>query len=336
MCTLQAVFLLVVLGELLALALSLAAAGVDGFRWVDFGLRSFLIQWVVLLSAGFLCQLRRRLSRLPVALAGALAFGLVMLVACLCLLAGDWLLLGQPAFDSGLLSDLLLAAIFAGVVLHYLFVQQQLSNQQQAEARARLQALQARIHPHFLFNSMNSIASLIATQPDTAERVLEDLCSLFRASLAEPGMVSLADELQLCRQYVEIESLRLGARLRVDWQVAAAVETRAAEIPMPRLLLQPLLENAIQHGIQPRPDGGRIEVGLQLEDVGSRPQLRVQVRNPLPDRAPPAQGNGLALANIAHRLRAGFGRAAEFQARQEDGHFYVTIRYPCSNQYRSK
>src|SRR5690606_24706291 len=123
----------------------------------------------------------------------------------------------------------------------YLYLQQQLNRQQQAELKARLDALQARMHPHFLFNSMNIIASLIATAPDKAEQAVEDLAELFRASLASADTeVSLGHELELCRRYLALESLRLGERLRVHWQD----EGVSPQLPIPLLTLQPLLENA--------------------------------------------------------------------------------------------
>ncbi|GAB3111443.1 sensor histidine kinase [Pseudomaricurvus hydrocarbonicus] len=332
MCSLQAVFLLVLLGELLALALTLADSGLGRFDWEGLGLRSFLMQWIVLLSAALLCPLRFRLSRLPAWLAGALCYLLVLGVTLLCSGLGLWGVDGWQDDDlDTLLGNLLLAAIFAGVVLRYLYVQQQWSNQQKAELSARLQALQSRIQPHFLFNSMNSIASLIATRPELAERLVEDLSSLFRASLAEPGLVALADELDLCHQYLEIEKTRLGDRLQVRWRVDPVLGEGSIPCRIPSLLLQPLLENAIQHGIQPLPEGGlvTIDVGLQGE------QLTLGVTNPVPgkvtetafghsgasinspDTATGSSGNRIALDNIRHRLQAYFGDAASFSAQFE-------------------
>jgi len=129
--------------------------------------------------------------------------------------------------------------------------------------RARLEALQARIRPHFLFNSLNSIASLIASDPERAELAVLDLSDLFRASLAKPGsLVAWRDELALARRYLSIEQYRLGARLELDWQVEGVPD----DLPIPQLTLQPLLENAILHGIQPRVEGGRVEVRARYVD----------------------------------------------------------------------
>lgn len=334
-CTLQAVFLLVILGELLALALTLADSGLAAFDWENLGVRSFLLQWIVLLSAALLCPLRFRLARLPAWLAGAACYALVLGVTLVCSLLGLWAMGGwQPEDGLKLLGNLILAAIFAGIVLRYLYVQQQWSNQQKAELRSRLQALQSRIQPHFLFNSMNSIASLIATEPDKAERMVEDLSSLFRASLAEPGLVPLAEELALCRQYLAIEQMRLGERLQLQWQIDAAVDSGARPCPVPSLLLQPLLENAVQHGIQSLAAGGLVSIAITLEDG----RVNILITNPMAasrSAGPAVLGNRMALGNIRHRLQAHFGTAATFRAEAEtdaDGgpRFVVRLSYPCS------
>lgn len=332
MCTLQAVFLLVMLGELLALALTLADSGLAAFDWEGLGFRSFLVQWIVLLSAAFLCPLRFRLSRLSPWLAGTVCYLLVLGVTLVCSLLGIWVTDGWQAEDGAVvLGNLILSAIFAGIVLRYLYVQQQWSNQQKAELRARIQALQSRIHPHFLFNSMNSIASLIASQPDKAERMVEDLSCLFRASLAEPGLVPLREELDLCRQYMDIEQIRLGDRLQVQWHIDETVESGHYPCPVPSLLIQPLLENAIQHGIQSLASGGRVTIDISLD--GGR--VNIQITNPVGDGERSANGNHMALANIDHRLQAHFGSVADFQVTTEPGvddlpaRFVARLSYPC-------
>lgn len=330
-CSLQAVFLLVVLGELLALALTLAGSSLSRFDWEQLGLKSFLIQWIVLLSAALLCPIRYWLSTLKLSVAGLISYSLVLLVTAICTQAGIWLLqLDNPDSKYLLASNVLLAMMFGGVVLRYLYVQQQWSNQQKAELQARIQALQSRIRPHFLFNSMNSIASLIGSDPDTAERLVEELCELFRASLAEPARVPLECELNLCRQYLDIESLRLGERLQIDWQIDPQVEAQMADWSIPSLLLQPLLENAIQHGIQPRLEGGCVQITLALDKV-SRPNLQIRVSNPLPVTVAEnhaQSGNHMALDNIEHRLQAYYGDRANFRVGIEGDRFVAAIGYP--------
>lgn len=328
LCTLQALFLLVLLGELLALSMSLVASGLSTMDWSGFGLRSFMIQWVVLLSAALLCPLRPWLAQVQPWVAGLSSFGVVMLVTGLCSAVGHFAMMREWPAAMVLLDHLVLAAIFAGVVLRFLYLQQQLHNQQKAELQARIQALQSRIQPHFLFNSLNSIASLIETDPEVAESMVEDLASLFRASLSEPGLISLQQELSLCRQYVGIEQRRLGQRLQVHWQIDDQVQAHLSEIKIPSLMLQPLLENAVHHGIQPLPDGG--EINLRLTRKGS--QLCIDVSNPVPaednTRLPHRQGNRMALENIQHRLQAHFGSAASFITREQGDQYRVEICYP--------
>src|SRR5690606_26697702 len=161
LCKVQAVFTLVIGGELLALALVLADSGLRPFNWQQLGIVSFLVQWVVLLCAAILCLLRSFLSRHSLLLAGCLSYGIVLLVTLVSSLAGQWLTQVQNVDWWGVGTHLLLAAIFGGIVLRYFYIQQQLLTQEEAELTARIQALQSRIRPHFLFNSMNSIVSLI-------------------------------------------------------------------------------------------------------------------------------------------------------------------------------
>jgi two-component system sensor histidine kinase AlgZ len=184
-----------------------------------------------------------------------------------------------------------------------------------------VQALQSRIRPHFLFNSMNSIASLIAIDPVAAETAVEDLAGLFRASLAQTSTeVSLADELDLCRRYLRIEQLRLGERLRVHWDVTAL----PADLPIPALSLQPLLENAIYHGIQMRADGGELSISGRYQ-AG---EVRLRVCNPLADATAPVRaGNRMALDNIGHRLRGLYGDGAGVEMQRRDREFCAELFY---------
>jgi two-component system sensor histidine kinase AlgZ len=322
LCNVQSVFTLVVGGELLALALVLADSGLQPFHWEQLGNVSFLVQWVVLLSAGLLCPLRPFLSRHSLLLAGFLSYSIVLLVTLGSSVVGqrlmgfgqvDWWMAG---------SHVLLAAIFGGIVLRYFYIQQQLLTQEEAELRARIQALQSRIRPHFLFNCMNSIVSLIGSDPDKAERVVEDLSDLFRASLAAPGQVPIAQELNLCRQYIRIEQLRLGSRLQMDWRVGELPE----HCMIPSLLLQPIVENAIYHGIQPRSQGGTVEISVEARDN----QLTIVVRNPLPRRTEPAvkPGNRMAMENIRNRLAAHYGDRASVRAEPQGEIFTTEIRCP--------
>jgi two-component system, LytTR family, sensor histidine kinase AlgZ len=310
LCSAQAVLLLVLVGELLALVLTIGASGLQQFSWERFGALSLFVQWTALLSAAVLCQLRKTLATWPRASAAGVGYGAMLAVAVLVDCGAQWVagpLMGAHDwhFDFWqLLDTTAISAVLGGIALRYLYVAQQLRERQRAELEARVEALQARIRPHFLFNTMNSIASLIGSDPAAAESAVEDLATLFRASLAQRSAeVTIADEVALCRRYLRIEQLRLGDRLQVEWQMDAV----PAGLPIPSLSVQPLLENAIYHGIQVRPQGGCIRIVGEYSDRW----VRFAITNPLPDDALSARGgNRMALDNIAHRLQALYGADA--------------------------
>lgn len=324
LCTGPSLLRLVVMAELLAFVLELNNGGLHGLRWVDFALTSLMVQWVTLASAACICRLRVVFMRWPLWLALLASYGLILALTFCFALMGQLFFLGYwwtelPIDWSSLGADLVVAAIFAGVGLHYFYLQQQLQRRERAELEARIQALQSRIRPHFLFNSMNSIASLIAMDAKRAERMVEDLCALFRASLSDAALVPVAQELALARRYLDMESARLGDRLQINWQLGSFPDTAL----IPSLLLQPLLENALYHGIGARREGGVLEIDVQ----GDSGQMRLMVRNPL-GQTEPKPGNGIALANIRERLAVHFGPKARCFAGVENGHFVVRISYP--------
>ncbi len=194
-----------------------------------------------------------------------------------------------------------------------------------ALAEARLQALTSRIRPHFLFNALNSVLSLIRTDPKKAETALENLAELQRALLSENRELStLKREMELARAYLDLEALRLGDRLQVDWRAANA----PGNARIPALILQPLLENAVCHGIEPLSEGGRIGV-----DIFTRQgELNLVVKNPCPPTAPPMAsgriGNRMALSNIRERLALHFDAQGRISIHQPAGSFTVQVVIP--------
>jgi two-component system sensor histidine kinase AlgZ len=332
LCNVQAVLFLVLVAELLAIVLELAARGVAGFGWESFALSSLFVQWTFLLSAVLLCQLRSRLVDWPLHWAASLCYGVIIAVVASASVLGQWLLAGALrgggswAVDSSqLLSHVLICAVLAGIALRYFYLTQQLRLRQRAELQARIQALQSRIRPHFLFNSMNIIASLIAVDQEAAETAVEDLAGLFRASLAEVETeVSLEEELELCRRYARIEQLRLGKRLHVQWQVSEV----PASLKVPSLSLQPLLENAIYHGIQQLPEGGVVTIAAAYQHG----ELCLSVSNPMPGGGSSNhQGNRLAQDNIHRRLQAIYGPKAGLTTTIEDQQHCAVMRYPVAD-----
>ena len=330
LCEARAVLVVVVVAQLMAIVLALAGSYYGAFSFERLALTSFFMQWVALTSAALLCMLRRHLNRLGPAWA---ATGVVILVvldtllfSVLARLVLAWalpdLLSERALLAQHVWINVAIAAILAGGVMRYFYVQEQLRIKEQAELEARIQALQSRIRPHFLFNSMNIISSLIAVDPEAAEQAVEDLARLFRASLRETGIqVTLKEELDLCKRYARIEKLRMGERLRLEWQV----QIDAEHVLIPLLTLQPLLENAIYHGIQPRPDGGTVTVRV----VWDGDMLAVSMSNPLPGEAEAAvSGNRMALSNIRHRLAALYGDRAHVEAAANNNEYRVSLRYP--------
>ena len=339
LCSVTSVAVLVLMGELLALVLVLATDGLNPFNWQRLGLVSLTVQWAILPSAAILCRLRPRLARGSHKVAAALSYTTVLVVLACVLLVQHWWLadMAGTAIDYWtLLANLLVGAICAGVVLRYAYVQQQLHNQQKAELGARIEALQSRIRPHFLFNSMNSLASLIAVDAERAEKLVEDLSALFRASLADSKMVPLEQEVALAKHYLEIESLRLGDRLQTSWHIGDLSE----QAQLPSMLLQPLLENAVLHGVARLRGGGEIEIAIRQElagrqnVIGSRTrELLLSIHNPVADFETENNrnahvGNGMAMENIRQRLAAFYGDRFRFSAEIRDGKYRVEMRLP--------
>lgn len=230
-----------------------------------------------------------------------------------------WQSLGFPEAGSWL-RVALLTAIVSGLMLFYFELRARAFSPAQAEARVA--ALNARIRPHFLFNSLNAVLSLIRARPQQAEAALESLSDLFRAAMRDPAEpVCLADEIALGQQYLELEKLRLGERLAVDWQI----EGNFSEIPIPPLMLQPLLENAVYHGIEPAPEGGVVSIRI----VRRGAQLTLRISNPTVSQAQHAAGNQMALANIRERLALYYDLEARLDIVSGADRYEVCITLPC-------
>ena len=324
LCRVRAVFLLLVTSELMVLILAVIHTRQQWIDWNYFGLLSLFVQWTALTSAAIICLLRQWLSRFSVARASTLITTIVLTDVFAFSLFADNVLSPQPGVDSWMAigKKLLAALIITLMALRYFYLQHQWQQQRQGEMQARLAALQARIHPHFLFNSMNTIASLISSRPEQAEDAVLDLSELFRASLrTQDRLISLDEELTLCRRYLMIEALRLGDRLTLDWQVAPELGQQA----IPPLTLQPLVENAIYHGIQPSADGGT----LRIEGYSRGGFAYLLVQNPRPrDNQQKHAGNRMALDNIQARLRALFGEVAVLKQSHQNDIYTVTLRLP--------
>ncbi|HJS90759.1 MAG TPA: sensor histidine kinase [Steroidobacteraceae bacterium] len=323
--------------ELTAILLALARQGGDHARaldfWADLARNSLFLLWVGLVCAALLCGTRSRLERLTVARGSAAV--LALLTAAIAAISAAAYFIGRSrlAYGAGavtffpsqawpfVLRNVAIGFVIVAVALRYFYVTHQWRRNIEMRAAARVHALQARIRPHFLFNSMNTIASLTRSDPALAEQAVQDLADLFRASLSDQRQtITLEEELEVARTYQRIEQLRLGSRLQVRWDIDRL--PRAARVP--GLLLQPLIENAIYHGIEPRPGGGTVSIVGELAGE----LITIVVRNPVDERQSEREGNRLALANIRERMALLYGELALVKAGRFGDEYIVTLRFP--------
>jgi len=329
-CDVNVIFMLILLVE--ALALVLASVPANTNFWDQLAFISMLMLWIGLLNAAVLCPARRWLNSLPCKTAILFSFTLMMLVSLsfsLLVIAINYQLmldsLTSPLGDYFLIRIMLISAVIYAVLLRYFYVQQQWKIHIQAHSRAEIQALRARIRPHFLFNSMNTIASLIAFSPEKAEKAIVDLSDLFRSSLREQNLNTLNDELDLTHSYLDIETLRLGERLSIDWDIDKSL----IETEVPALCLQPLVENAIYHGIEPLADGGIISISAKQTDH----ILELSISNPVGSGTMSShESNHMAQENIRQRLTLLYGDNSSFNIKQDEKTYTIVLGIPLETQ----
>jgi two-component system sensor histidine kinase AlgZ len=269
-----------------------------------------------MLSILALVVLNDLLKRLPYSL------GAVVVVALELMLATLLYIYGRPLFAAewaSLERYWLLTLVVTLMLLFYFDLRGRALSP--ALSEARLQALQARIRPHFLFNSINAVLSLIREDPKRAEGALEDMADLFRVVMADNReLTPLLREVELCREYLGLEQLRLGERLKVEWHV----DKMPGDARVPPLVLQPLLENAVYHGIEPRTAPGVISINIYL----AREQVHAVLRNPYEHEGDHHAGNKMALANIRERLQLHFDAEASLTTKVSDEAYQVHITMP--------
>jgi two-component system sensor histidine kinase AlgZ len=326
-CNLGVVFkaLLAVNGAVLVASLLRTADIQQGV--MEFAESSTLVELACLLSLLALCGLRRAIrsippwgQRLACALVPAAVTGVVIH------LLSEWL---WSSFENLTpLKGVLVAALLGALLQHYFELRARAFSPTLVEAR--LQALQARIRPHFLFNSLNAVLSLIRTEPRRAESTLEDLAELFRVLMRDPRSVaSLQDEIRLCQQYLSIEKIRLGERLNVEWKTDVDEDVlRKAHIPV--LLLQPLLENAVHHGVEPASEPVTVQVGISR----TIERIEIVVTNPWHGVASTDEGNHMALDNIRERLALLYDVEAQLTTSIANELFEVRLRFPYTKSAR--
>ena len=331
LCRLPRIAAALATAELVVLIIGLAPSRQAHWTAQEFLAASTFALWLGLTIAVVYCKAGPRIERMPRALGLAMVLVLPLVTAAFGAWAVQQIDLGLgtgytlPAdqrlrFVGGVSA---LAMLISALALRYFYVSEQWRARLAAQAKAEVDALQARIRPHFLFNSMNTIAALVRDDPATAERAVEDLSALFRAALgAGHGESTLAEEIHLAERYLAIEALRLGPRLRVHWQVADDAPMR---LRLPRLVLQPLVENAVLHGVSRLAEGGEIRIEANVRgDV-----LHLQVANPAPPARPGEEsGNRHAQESIAQRLAYHSGGRARLSARRDDDQYTCLVELP--------
>ena len=331
LCRLPRLAAMLGLSELVVVIVALVPDGSPAWSLGRFLSVSGYALWLGLAVTVLLCVSRRELSRFSRRTGAVLAVALATVVAGLAaaIVHGLFVSVGSEPADWAWPSMARFVSGSAGVVglitalaLRYFYVTDRWQAQVSAIARAEADALQARIRPHFLFNSMNMIAGLLPRDPQLAERAVLDLSDLFRAALGAGEMdSSLRGEVELAERYLAIEELRMGERLQVQWRVGEGLPW---SLPMPRLVLQPLLENAVLHGISRLANGGVVEIDLEA----TRSRLKVRVRNPSPPPAGKGGGAGHARRSIGHRLEYAFGPRARMTGGWADGYYVSELDLP--------
>ena len=329
-CGLRMVFVVVVIAQLFAfVVLLLGLHSYWGNLWQHLGLISLFIQWCALASCAVMCLVRPYICRFSHRVVATISYLIIVLVVWAVSELAYWYVFR----DSGVVNDhwayvirnMLITIILTGPILRYFYVQHQWRENVRAEAESRLQALQARIRPHFFFNSLNTIASLTRTEPGRAETAVEDLADLFRASMRDARQFhTLEQEWRLCERYLDIEALRLGERLNIDWQV----DDVPGDAFVPPLMIQPLLENAIYHGIETRADGGTIKIVADMQGK----VITVTISNPRSEELSHSKGNQIAQQNIRDRLHTLFGAQGNMQIDDSHDNYSVIISWPYWNK----
>ena len=320
-------------GNVLAMVLALAKAQ----SWQALNLADLLqymlyINWILLCFAALVELFHQHFQRMGIKL--ALICGFLLLQAIVLVTTTSLNVLTY--FGSNLnFQGLSLAIALDQVGLHlsfgillgmfcfrYLYLREQWAQQQHSELNARIQAMQARIHPHFLFNSLNSVISLISIDPDKAEQMLLNLSRLFRASFQELKLVKLQEEIELCQRYLEIEQIRLGERLQVEWKLEN--KDLYSQVQIPLLTLQPLVENSIFHGVEKILTKSTISILIEI----LQNQINIIITNPYTqDNKTLKKGHGIAIENVRQRLEAYYGPTMTFQTFAGGGVFTTVVQY---------
>ncbi|MCH2158286.1 MAG: histidine kinase [Oleiphilaceae bacterium] len=327
LCHAQSIAIVILCTQVLAFIIALIQTTHGLLDWQTLGFTSLILHAIGLSSCVLLCAARPINARFSIIAQAFLALLIVILVTALISYASIRFVETHIVDNANfIIQNTIVAGLISGLALRYFYLGYLAKQQQKAELQARIEALQSRIRPHFLFNSMNSIASLIATKPELAEDAVLDLSELFRSTLnTQRRYVALQEEISLCKKYLNIEGLRLGDRLRVSWKIA----DNTLQVMIPPLTLQPIVENAIYHGIQPLADGGTIDFEAYIKNE----HVYLLVSNPVGESEKNTHGNHIALSNIADRLSAMYKKTAVLKTSQHNNIFTTTLRLPIQSSH---
>ena len=332
LCSPQAILRVMVGAEVLALVLALTSSSATyGASILRLGLTSVFVQWVALSSTLVICIVSKKIQALDVkhitiavtAIVTAFTIG----ASVLAIMADSYQKVGVVHYwdTPFVLRNTFIAIILILLALHYFYVQNERAESLQASTGAKYEALQSRMRPHFLFNSLNTIAQLIHVDKNKAEDALLDLADIFRSTLDTRNRISLGEELDVTLRYLRMEGLRMGKkRLNIVWDMDK--NTLPFNMEIPPLLLQPLVENAVYHGIQPCRDGGTL--GISLYDSGDA--LQIVVSNPVPPDGTNShqKGNHIAQENLKNRLRLAYGDRANLKITKTEHQYRVSFSIP--------
>jgi len=319
---------IVLAGQALAIVLALAP-GLQGGRLAYFGMASFAIQWVFVMSLCLLYLARRWLAQASPPLIARC--GLAALLLSTWLVAGlarvflPGLGLAPTAGWSVFALQISMMALTVGALAFAAFQSQWRARQLALRAKqAEVDALQARIRPHFLFNALNTGIALVHARPQATEQLLLDLSDLFRAAISGREQVQLSEELALTQRYLEIERLRFGDRLQVQWNISQPLDA-LTNVTIPPLSIQPLVENAIKHGIEPSRGGGYVSVSLSSTPMS----IAIDVRNSLPAGGGRSSvGHGIGLSAVRSRIQVFTAGEGGVEVREADGEHVATLTLP--------
>lgn len=327
-CAPGTILVVLLIAELVSVALTLAAIPPAGMFLRELAEVSLYVLWLALLSCAVLCRARTWMEESGKTRAFVLCF---LVLETLCLLLAEIAFQLNVHFGRSVIIDdthagflirnVAISSIVIALAMRYLYVSSEWRRSIVLEAQARISALQALIRPHFLFNSMNTIASLVRSSPASAEQAVEDLSELLRANLKTTrNRTTLEEEFELAAIYERIEKLRLGDRLRIRWEID--------ELPkhafIPSLTIQPLIENAIYHGIEQLPDGGEVLVTGRADDG----RLTIEITNPRPRGQRRPEGHRIALANVRQRFELAYAGRASVAIDDGEDHYGIRLTFP--------